>query len=102
MSKHTPGPWHVVLSDNATPFIQHEHGADWTDIDDRSSRVCHMPAEIMENFNSMNNARLIAASPTLLEELQETHAALCFTHDYIGSIRYERNKAAIKLAGGEP
>ena len=70
MSGHTKGPWHVVLSDNATPFIQHENGSDWTDIDDRSSRICHMPAEIMENFNSMNNARLIAAAPELLEALQ--------------------------------
>ena len=70
MSKHTPGPWHVVMSDNATPFIQHENGHDWTDIDDRTSRVCHMPAEIVENFNSLNNARLIAAAPELLEALE--------------------------------
>lgn len=69
-NKHTPGPWHVVMSDNATPFIQHECGDDWTDIDDRTSRVCHMPAEIMESFNSLNNARLIAAAPELLEALQ--------------------------------
>lgn len=47
------------------------------------------------------NARLIATAPELLYELQETHAALCFDSEYLGSKRYHRNKAAIKKAGGE-
>ena len=100
MSKHTKGPWHVVLSDNATPFIQNECGDDWTDINDRSSRICHMPAEIMEDFNSMNNARLIAAAPELLD----------IVLDYVRWIEigrrdadlYERAKAAIAKARGKP
>jgi len=37
----------------------------------------------------------------LLKELIETHSALCFTPDYIGSLRYEKNKAAINKALGE-
>lgn len=86
--KHTPGPWHVVMSDNATPFIQHECGDDWTDIDDRTSRVCHMPAEIMENFNSLNNAKLIAAAPDLL-------AALETARDYVaGELEYRKQAMA--------
>ncbi|KRC97725.1 hypothetical protein ASE33_04090 [Pseudomonas sp. Root9] len=44
------------------------------------------------------NAKLIAAAPDLLAELEETHAALCFTADYIGSERYKRNAAAIAKA----
>lgn len=47
------------------------------------------------------NARLIVAAPDLLEELIETHSALCFTPDYIGSLRYLRNKAAIDKALGK-
>ncbi|EME0310868.1 hypothetical protein VXI92_003557 [Enterobacter hormaechei] len=47
------------------------------------------------------NAHLIAAAPELLEELIETHSALCFTSDYLGSLRYERNKAAIDKALGK-
>ena len=66
---YTKGPWHVVGSDNATPHIQHERGGDWTDIDDLSSRVCVMPAEIMNSYNAWENARLIAAAPDLLEAL---------------------------------
>lgn len=68
--KHTPGPWHLVMSDNATPFIQHEHGADWTDADDWTSRVCIMPPEITRDFNALANARLIAAAPDLLAALE--------------------------------
>lgn len=44
---------------------------------------------------------LMQSAPELLKELEETHAALCFTPDYIGSERYERNKAAIAKALGQ-
>lgn len=37
----------------------------------------------------------------LLEQLEETHTALCLSPDYIGSIRYNKNKAAIAKAKGE-
>lgn len=67
---HTPGPWHVVMSDNATPIINHEHGFDWTDPQGLDSRVCAMPAEIMQSYNSLPNARLIAAAPDLLRALE--------------------------------
>lgn len=70
MSKHTKGPWHVVLSDNATPHIMHENGHDFTDISEISSCVCVMPAEITYSYNSLANARLIAAAPELLEALE--------------------------------
>lgn len=74
--KGTPGPWHVVLSDNATPHILHEHGCDSTDCADLSSRVCVMPAEIVANYNSLTNAHLIAAAPELLSLLIEARSTL--------------------------
>ena len=37
----------------------------------------------------------------VLEQLEETHSALCFAPDYIGSLRYNKNKAAIAKAKGE-
>lgn len=43
---------------------------------------------------------VVNAAQALLENLEETHAALCFTPDYIGSLRYEQNKAAIEAAKG--
>lgn len=76
MSAHTPGPWHLVLSNNATPFVMHEHGDDWTDIHDLASIICIMPAEITRSYNSFANARLIAAAPELLQVLKDIEAML--------------------------
>lgn len=67
--KHTEGPWHVALSDNATPhivakdlgFIHHWEPREVDDV-----LVCVMPAEIMKSYNSRANALLIAAAPDLL------------------------------------
>lgn len=70
MSKHTPGPWEMRLSDNATPFIQHGKDAYLHDIDDPDHLVCVMPAKITRDFNSFANAYLIAAAPELLEALE--------------------------------
>lgn len=76
MSAHTPGPWHLVLSNNATPFVMHEHGDDRTDIQDLASIICIMPAEITRSYNSFANARLIAAAPELLQVLKDIEAML--------------------------
>jgi hypothetical protein len=83
MSKHTPGPWEMRLSDNATPFILHGKDAHLYDIDDLDHLVCVMPAEIMRDFNSFANANLIAAAPEMLEALKH-----CY--DLLG--RYEINR----------
>lgn len=74
----TKGPWFLRLSDNATPHIMHGkdpiHGG-IPEIDELANRVCVMPAEIMQSYNSFNNAELIcAANPAtviaLLDELE--------------------------------
>ena len=48
-----------------------------------------------------SDVSLIVSAPELLKELVETHSALCFTPDYIGSQRYIRNEAAIAKALGK-
>lgn len=66
-----------------------------SDCDMVFGEVCRR-LEIAANFDK--SFTLVNAAQTLLEELEETHAALCFTGDYVGSLRYEKNKAAIARA----
>lgn len=85
-TKWTPGPWiqngcFVSDSENLHSIV---------------SGVTNRPDEEL-----YANAALIAAAPDLYGELAETHAALCFTEGYIGSLRYKRNKAALAKARGE-
>jgi hypothetical protein len=96
MTKHTPGPWKLELGRDGAPRglrgpaeVEHRNIVNWNGFSSPTK-----PA-------SMANARLIAAAPELLAELEETHAALCFTHNYIGTERYKRNRAAIAKARGE-
>jgi hypothetical protein len=99
MSKHTPGPWYLRQSDNATVFIEHSD-CHLDAVGNIDNRICVMPVEITSKHNSLNNARLIAASPDLLEALKEilyyigdrkvaTHGAM------------HRARAAIAKATGE-
>jgi len=59
------------------------------------SELCRR-LEIVSKFDVAFS--LVNATQTLLDNLEETHAALCFTPDYIGSLRYEQNKSAIEAA----
>lgn len=96
MTKHTPGPWRLELGRDGAPRalrgpaeVEHRNIVNWNGFSSPTK-----PA-------SMANARLIAAAPELLAELEETHAALCFAPDYIGTERHKRNSAAIAKARGE-
>lgn len=71
---HTPGPWYLRLSDNATPYIL--HGDSCADLNEPEYLVCVMPAEIAHSYNSFANAKLIAAAPALFDALQNALAAL--------------------------
>jgi hypothetical protein len=100
-AQHTPGPWHLRLSNNATPHI--EHGDCFRDeVGELDNRICVMPAEIVQSFNSFANARLIAAAPDLLEALQAALEALRGSagFDEINNAK-KQIKAAIDKATGE-
>ncbi len=63
-----------------------------------------MPSEIMHDYNSLANARLIAAAPEMLEALK---ALIAYQADneteYLGMqqiVAYQRAKAAIAKAEG--
>ena len=62
LEKATPGPWQIMMSDNATPHIMRNGAVTYEDLD---SVICWMPAEITQTFNSLNNSKLIALAPTL-------------------------------------
>ncbi len=101
--KHTPGPWYMRLSDNATPHIEHGDCLRG-EIGMLKNRVCVMPSEIMHDYNSLANARLIAAAPEMLEALK---ALIAYQADneteYLGMqqiVAYQRAKAAIAKAEG--
>ena len=70
MNKHTPGPWHLRMSGNATPIIEHGD-CHLNEVGSLDHRICAMPAGITRDYNSLENARLIAAAPDLLAALQE-------------------------------
>lgn len=88
MSKHTPGPWTMRLSDNATPFILHGGNAYLYDIDDLDHLICVMPAKIMRDFNSFANAKLIAAAPEMLDALNDAPVP----SKYHGARGFETNR----------
>lgn len=97
--KHSPGPW--IFGRNSThsggiATIHHCQGNDWVEI--WTDTWCEF---YLDEARQEANARLICAAPDLLAELEETHAALCFTPDYIGTERHKRNAAAITKARGE-
>ena len=66
MNDYTKGPWYLRQSDNATVFIEHSD-CHLDAVGNIDNRICVMPVEITSKHNSLNNARLIAAAPELLE-----------------------------------
>jgi len=90
MSRHTPGKW-----------ITRKGLTSGKEVISPSSPKTKQVIARCGGPDRDGNADLIAAAPDLLAELEETHAALCFTADYIGSERHKRNAATIAKARGE-
>ncbi|HCI5436964.1 hypothetical protein [Enterobacter hormaechei] len=80
----TPGVWDIDINDQ-------------TVLSDAGYKV----ADIDLIHGTISDVFVMVAAPELLEQLIETHSALCFTPDYLGSLRYEKNKAAIAKALGK-
>ncbi|GAB4003107.1 hypothetical protein GCM10028807_62890 [Spirosoma daeguense] len=87
-NQHTPGPWFAV---NYAGFLILQTEPFYGESDLLNESICK---------EAEANARLMAAAPDLLEQLKETHAALCFDPKYLGSHRYEQNREVIEKAQG--
>lgn len=92
----TCGEWRMVLSDNATAHIMHQHGIDRTDVNDVESIVCVMPSEITTEYNSINNARFIAAANpqtilTMLDEIEEMADVLELVRGFLRNKGYSED-----------
>lgn len=94
--RFTPGPWEWWTSNSFLRLSSKATGKDGGVIDSTVMRDGHSTLLVKKE-----DMALISSAPELLEELIETHSALCFTPDYLGSLRYERNKAAIAKALGK-
>lgn len=92
-TEFTPAPWQQGKNDEweRHKFIYAESGI-IVNCDPRFSNATEE--------ERVANARLVAAAPNLLVNLLETHSALCFTENYLGSERYNQNKQVIKDALG--
>ncbi len=100
MTKHTPGPWYADPGKRVTGFAV-THDGEPNPLAIALRKPANSYSKGISDIKALANARLIAAAPELLAELEETHAALCFTPDYIGTERHKRNSAAIAKARGE-
>lgn len=85
MSKHTPGPWEVEISDD-----------EWN--------VYAIKPSIMYEDTEQANAKLIEQSPLLLESLQELLSAIKYLADDAGDrvdVAIKNAELAIAKATGE-
>lgn len=91
MQKHTPAPWTIREVRHSNVPGQRAFTIDFNEDQE----------QVVDWVYEEADAKLIAAAPDLLKELEETHATLCFTANYLGSERHKRNAAAIAKARGE-
>jgi hypothetical protein len=84
MTEPTPGPWKARYNGSCWQ-IDDEHDAVAT------TQFCYAPA-------GEANARLIASAPELYEALE----AMIFAHDTIQPMDFEKARAALAKARGEP
>ena len=98
MTKPTPGPWRVVHRQNSYQFLV------FTDGQEQDVLIAYMPSD--NPRIGLANARLIAASPELLEALTELLKTIDLVRDGAMSVKplgsaMERASAAIRKARGE-
>ena len=93
MTKPTPGPWRVVHGRNPEQFVVCTDGYEY------DASIAYLPGDYPRT--ALANARLIAASPELLEALTAAERALAIAASYRPHIRApdgDRINAALTTA----
>ena len=96
---HTPGPWKTEKDAYGRWSIDAQDGSDWIA---RTVPMCDLRTH-MAMFDTEANARLIAASPTMLAVLQELEESAGYWSEYdvpLGIV--DRIRQVIKDATGAP
>jgi hypothetical protein len=96
-------PGEVLFWIGNTPVIKVDNIITWgrylgNDIMNGGGPIYEASPAHWEQFRLPEETPLQAAAPELLAALEETHAALCFTPNYIGTAQYKANKYAIAKA----
>ena len=94
-AKHTPGPWTVY--DPEMPDTEATYGIDGP----QGQPVVYFGLTKNDGINLLENARLIAAAPDLLEALRSLHAAMaCYDGTPEETLALDVARAAIAKAIG--
>ena len=106
-AKHTPGPWHIIIDDDGNPLSGRPMVAAEPELD---CAIVHWDGFKQRFWESARgekemhaNARLIAASPCLLEALERCLNFIENTESEMGDTLEcgEQARAAIAKAKGE-
>lgn len=90
MSKHTPGPYHII--DNAFPGLNRK---DRPIVDDAGDTIAVVRGDGVAESIRDANARLFRAAPDLLASLRDMRAII---HDYLTHAEQGKNAEAIARA----
>jgi hypothetical protein len=99
MSKHTPGKWHRLIgeADHGHPIYKPGRVVVRIVQERASGQADFVRVALVDSDRPLDDARLIAAAPEMLDELQTTRSLLVRLHDGCSVLTSE----AITLLGAE-
>jgi hypothetical protein len=95
-SAHTPGPWHVTMSENASVYGGEKHFAVMSDRETGGGQIV---ADLETLKEAEANARLIAAAPEMLDALRIAENAVrdWLLYETPGSAEFQEHAWVLKV-----
>lgn len=78
MTQHTPAPWHIEINKDNQPWDIMIKGEPSNGLSKHIADINPNCNPFTHGYDAMDNARLIASAPELLEVLEQLHATLMF------------------------